>query len=128
MRHPYNRRNWIAVRSTPLLGVLFALQACASDTQFLRDGNQTPDARQLEIDASACRDFGPLVVGFFGGGAFGAAQGAMIGVVSGGIGPAAAIGGAAGAVVGFTVGAIASADGGSFDRCMKEKGYHPARS
>ena len=104
------------------------LQACASDTTFLRDHNAPPDPKQLEADASDCRDLGPLVVGFFGGAAYGAAQGAVIGVTTGGPGPAAAIGGGVGALIGLVAGAVVSADGEAFDRCMEEKGYHPAQS
>jgi hypothetical protein len=115
-------------RAGLVLGAALTLQACASDTRFLRDGNQIPDRQQLETDASDCRDIGPVLAGFFGGAAYGAAQGATIGVWSGGIGPAAAVGGAAGAVIGFMVGAYASADGDGFNRCMAEKGYHPAQS
>jgi len=110
------------------MGACLALQACASDTTFLRDGNAPPDPNQLETDASDCRDFGPMVAGFFGGAAYGAAQGAVIGVASGGPGPAAAIGAGVGAVIGFMAGAVVSADGAAFDRCMEEKGYHPAQS
>jgi hypothetical protein len=104
------------------------LQACVSDTAFLRDGNVPPDPHQLETDASSCRDFGPLLVGFLGGAAYGGAQGAMIGVATGGPGPAAAIGAGVGAVIGFVAGAVVSADGEAFDRCMAEKGYHAAPS
>ncbi len=104
-----------------------ALAGCASDATFLRDGNVTPDPKQLETDASDCRDFGPLVGGFFVGAAYGAAEGAIIGATTTiSTGPAAAVGGAAGAVVGLMVGAVTSADGDGFDRCMAEKGYHPA--
>jgi hypothetical protein len=111
-----------------LIAASLALQACASDTSFVRDGNATPDQQQVEADASHCRDVGPLVAGFFGGAAYGAAQGAVIGLSSGGPGPGAAIGGGVGAVIGLVAGAIASAGGEGFDRCMAEKGYHPAQS
>ena len=111
-----------------VIGASLVLEACASDSRFLRDGNVTPDPAQIETDASDCRAFGPLVVGFLGGAAYGAAQGAMIGVTTtASTGPAAAIGGAAGAVIGVIVGAVASADGDGFDRCMAEKGYHVAQ-
>jgi hypothetical protein len=116
------------LRIAALVGAGMMLQACAGDTRFLRPGNQPPDPRQLEADASDCRDLGPVLAGFFGGAAYGAAQGAVIGVWSGGIGPAAALGGAAGAVLGFMVGAVASADGEGFNRCMVEKGYHSSQS
>jgi hypothetical protein len=123
-----DRRIPAALRLAALLAAGIALQGCVSNSQFLRDGNVTPDPRQLEADASSCREIGPLVVGFFGGAAYGAAQGAAIGVWSGGIGPAAAIGAGAGAVIGLVLGAAASAGGDGFDRCMAEKGYHPAQS
>ena len=116
------------LRAAVLVGGCLALQACVSDTAFMRDGNQPPDPKQLETDASDCRDIGPLLAGFFGGAAYGAAQGAVIGVSSGGPGPGAAIGAGAGAVIGLVAGAVVSADGEGFDRCMAEKGYHPARS
>ena len=126
MRHGPKRRDWL--RAASLIGASLMLQACASDTRFLRDGGVTPDPRQLEADASDCRDLGPLAVGFLGGAAYGAGQGAVIGVASGGPGPGAAIGAGVGADIGFMPGAVASADGGGFDRCMAEKGYHPAQS
>jgi len=117
-----------AFQTTALISAGLMLQACVSDTTFLRDGNATPDPKQLEADASDCRDFGPMVAGFFGGAAYGAAQGAVIGVTTGGPGPAAAIGAGVGALIGFMAGAVVSADGAAFDRCMEEKGYHPAQS
>jgi hypothetical protein len=111
------------------IGSSLVLQACASDSRFLRDGDVTPDTKQLETDSSGCREFGPLVAGFFGGAAYGAAQGAMIGVTTtAATGPAAAIGGAAGALIGVIAGAVVSADGDGFDRCMAQKGYHVAQS
>ncbi|HVZ02971.1 MAG TPA: hypothetical protein VHA35_25900 [Dongiaceae bacterium] len=104
------------------------LAGCVSDTAFLRDGNQAPDPRQLEMDSADCRALGPLVAGFFGGAALGAAHGALIGVSTGGPGPAAAVGAGVGAVIGLVAGAVTSAGGDGFDRCMTEKGYHSAQS
>jgi hypothetical protein len=116
------------ISAAALLSASLMLQACASDTAFLRDGNAPPDREQLEIDASDCRAFGPLVAGFFIGAAYGAGEGALIGVATGGPGPAAAIGGGVGALIGLVAGAVTSAGGEGFDRCMADKGYHAAQS
>ena len=126
MGHPPDRRR--CFRAAALVSVSLALQACVSDTTFLRDDNATPDPQQLETDASSCREIGPLVAGFFGGAAYGALQGTAIGITTGGPGPAAAIGAAVGAVIGLVAGAVVSADGEAFDRCMAEKGYHSTQS
>jgi hypothetical protein len=123
------RRGRMLLQTAAVVAACLVLQACASDSRFLRDGDATPDPKQLETDSSDCRDFGPVVVGFFGGAAYGAAQGAVIGATTTApAGPAAAIGGAAGAVIGVVVGAIASASGDGYDRCMAGKGYHVAQS
>jgi hypothetical protein len=126
MGHAGDRRR--GFRAAALISASLALQACVSDTTFLRDGNATPDPQQLETDASGCREIGPLVAGFFGGAAYGALQGSLIGISTGGPGPAAAVGAGVGAIIGLVAGAVVSADGEAFDRCMAEKGYHSAQS
>jgi mannitol-specific phosphotransferase system IIBC component len=110
-------------RAAALAAVLIA-QGCASDATFLKPDGSVPDQHQLEQDASACRDLGPLAAGFFGGALLGAAQGAIIGAGGGNAGPAALVGAAAGGVIGLLVGAATSASGEGYERCMAEKGYH----
>jgi hypothetical protein len=102
---------------------VLSLQACASDATFLGPDGATPDTQHLQADASDCREIGPLLAGFFGGAAWGAAEGALVGAGSGGAGPGAIIGAGVGGLVGVFAGAVTSAGGAGYERCMAGKGY-----
>lgn len=125
MRFP--RCHSTAVKIFALLALAeLNLSGCASDAAFLRPDGAAPDPKQLESDASDCREILPAVTGFFGGALLGAADGASVGALSGGVGLGAIVGAGAGGLIGLVAGAASSASGGGYESCMAKKGYHRA--
>ena len=108
------------------LPALLLLSACASDANFVAGDGQAPDPVKLQADSADCQHFWPLVGSVFVGALFGAFEGVQIGAVSGDAGEGAIIGAGAGAFFGLIWGAATSIDGAGHERCMAEKGYHPA--
>jgi len=104
--------------------VALALSGCITDSTFIKPNGAEPDPRQLESDKSDCRDFGPLIAGFFGGALGGAAEGAAMGIPEDNSGALAVVGAAGGAFIGLVMGGAASASGRGYECCMLRKGYH----
>ena len=119
----------LAIRRVTIFAVVLPallLQACASDTLFVRPDGSAPAPQRLEADGSDCRNLGPLLAGFLSGALFGAAEGAIGGAASGDAGIGAAVGAGVGGVIGLIVGGVASASGAGYEECMAKKGYRQA--
>jgi enoyl-CoA hydratase/carnithine racemase len=112
------------LRLAPLL-LAALLQGCVTDTQFIAAGGVT-DPDQLHHDMNACRDFSSPLIGALAGAAMGGSMGAVGGAEYGTSGRDAAAGALLGGAVGLLTGLLFMSSGKIYERCMEQKGYHPA--